>query len=105
LLSLKSYYSRKPSFETATDGGKEKGVGGYIVTRYLCAAAWKKSFAVREGQAGCNAIFLVMPLIRGRKVCNLQGYSLITALTALKAAVLADCLLTPSPATGNYFRL
>jgi hypothetical protein len=52
-----------------------------IFSRYLCAAAWKKSFAVREGKTGCNAIFLVMPSIRGRKVFTLEGFSLITALT------------------------
>jgi hypothetical protein len=80
LLSLSSYHSSKPSFETAKDEKKKKR-GCCIFTRYLCAATWKKTFAVREGKAGCNAIFLAMPLIRSRNVFSLQGLSLITVLT------------------------
>jgi hypothetical protein len=41
----------------------------------------EENFAAREGKAGCNAIFLVMPLIRGGKVFSLQDLSLITLLT------------------------
>jgi len=57
-------------------GRKRRGC--CIFTHYLCAAAWKKIFAVREGKAGWNAIFLVTPLITGRKVRTLQSLSLIT---------------------------